>query len=266
MATSWLSSLPPEAHLQIVGYLDELRDLNSLLRVDRHFATLVAPILYRRAVLEDRGSRVLRWVAEHSGLLPVARRIIEEYGGDVNAPWTNIWGHTQGPLFNVLTDVDVAEYLISRGARVDGDSEGFTPLYHMAAHGSPGVALLELFLRHGADIDQNHVSDNGDEDYPASSWPPLVHALSNCADERFIDIAVAFVRHGADVNATDPEGGSALYYALFIEDILRRVEVLKLLLDYGADVDEALSHAIYLNAGQDALRLLDAIRWTEGPW
>jgi hypothetical protein len=48
--TTYLLSLPLELRLEIATYLDQLNDLNSLLRTTRRLYTLLTPTFFRRAV------------------------------------------------------------------------------------------------------------------------------------------------------------------------------------------------------------------------
>jgi ankyrin repeat protein len=83
-----------------------------------------------------------------------------------------------------------------------------------------------LFKKHGADIDDNSIGET-----------PFMGAFN----WRRFDIAAWFLNNGADVNATDKHGNTALYYAVKKKYDNQQIE---LLLKHGADADKANNNGI----------------------
>ena len=108
----------------------------------------------------------------------------------------------------------IAKELILKGADVNkNDKSGSTPLLSAAVR-SDGE-ILELLLQYGADINKN---------------TPLVLV----AAEGNYYVAEALITHGANINAIDKEGGTALMAALFND----HEKIAKLLIEKGACVNK----------------------------
>lgn len=95
--------------------------------------------------------------------------------------------------------IEVAVLLLERGARLLPDAEGLYP-QHLVARSSDSSELLLLLKQHGADLNQR------DKLY---SWTPLFHAAS----EGRVQCLQTLLQSGADVNALDEKGLTAMYYA-----------------------------------------------------
>ena len=96
---------------------------------------------------------------------------------------------------------DIAELLISRGAKIDGKGDAKsgnrTPLHAAALRGSRDVAAL--LLSQGADINAKDV---------AGATP-----LHFAAREGRKDVAELLIAKGADINAMDKDGRTPLAYS-----------------------------------------------------
>jgi hypothetical protein len=115
--------------------------------------------------------------------------------------------------------LEIAKILISAGADVNiDDGHGATPLYNSAAEPS-GVALL--LIQHGARVNsktRTYIDDPG-------GMTPLHKAV------RVPDNVAAIIRAGANLNAVDGSGNTALHLAVLHGEIAS----VKLLLEAGAD-------------------------------
>lgn len=94
---------------------------------------------------------------------------------------------------------EVAALLLEKHAKLLPDAEGLYP-QHLVARSSNTDQLLLLLKMHGADLNQR------DKLY---SWTPLFHAAS----EGRVTCLRALLANGADPNALDEKGLTAMYYA-----------------------------------------------------
>jgi CDK inhibitor PHO81 len=95
--------------------------------------------------------------------------------------------------------IEVATLLLERNARLLPDAEGLFP-QHLVARSSHKPDLLLLLRQHGADLNQR------DKLY---QWTPLFHAAS----EGRVECLRALLESGADPEALDEKGLTAMYYA-----------------------------------------------------
>ncbi|ETI22407.1 hypothetical protein G647_06482 [Cladophialophora carrionii CBS 160.54] len=95
--------------------------------------------------------------------------------------------------------IEVAGLLLERNARLLADAEGLFP-QHLVARSSQKPDLLILLRQHGADLNQR------DKLY---QWTPLFHAAS----EGRVECLRALLENGADPEALDEKGLTAMYYA-----------------------------------------------------
>jgi ankyrin repeat protein len=132
--------------------------------------------------------------------------------------------------------VDAARLLIERGAEVDARElwHGQTALMWAAAQGHP--AMLRELIAHGADVnarsneeewERQKTSEPRDKWLPPGGLTPLLFA----ARENCLACVPVLVEAGADVNATTPDGISAVVIAL----INGHFDVAGALLEAGTD-------------------------------
>ncbi|TMW69746.1 hypothetical protein Poli38472_001902 [Pythium oligandrum] len=119
-------------------------------------------------------------------------------------------------------DLGIIQLLLDHGLDPVSEGEfGQTPLH--AALGSNNPEVVALLLANGAD--PNARPSNPDHSYLVK--PVLVSAVT----EWQLEMAELLLSAGADVDAEDRDGHTALYYARQIDD----PEMIELLLCYGAD-------------------------------
>ena len=191
------------------------------------------------------------------GLYDLAERLIAKYPEQINA----VGGHLVAPLpaalykshfrlanllrrHGAIVDVqgdggatplhcaswtglsDTMRWLLNHGADVNiSRDDGRTPLHTTAAHRD--LKTIELLLDHNADV--NSRDNYGDTPLSLSISYPIVSQL----EERVIDVVQRLLEHGADPNA-GPDNSIPLHRSSF-NGLL---EVTRLLLSYGAKVDE----------------------------
>jgi ankyrin repeat protein len=146
-----------------------------------------------------------------------ARDFIDD-GADVNAPDPE--GESPLHLAAALEDDEVARLLLSHGARVDAqDPHGNTPLHVAARHGND--LLVVDFLRHGADVNATnalgetplHVALLELDTEEADGTEPKELDGEKANSPELLVVARTLISAGADLNATDLEGRSALLVA-----------------------------------------------------
>lgn len=165
-------------------------------------------------------------------------------GTDTNVNAMDAFDRTALWYASCKGDIDAVEALLAAGAQPNLDP-GFGPLHIASRYGHYEAA--RRLLSAGAEVDAR------------SQWlvTPLMSAVATTDDT---DAVVAeLVRRGADVNAVNNHGTSALNFA----SVFNRVAVIQLLVDAGANInhcdndgDSHLIGALASNAREAAVRLL----------
>lgn len=142
-----------------------------------------------------------------------ARELIDD-GADVNAPDKE--GESPLHVAAALDSDEAAMLLLSHGAAVDArDPHGNTPLHVAARHGND--AIVVGLLRHGADVNATnalgetplHVALLELEEEEDSADPEDLEDEKADSAELLV-VAQTLISGGADLNATDLEGRTAL--------------------------------------------------------
>ena len=227
----------PDAPFGNVGDVDD--PFGDAGEIADPFATGIAPTTVQSLVR-----------ACYVGDLAEVRRLVEA-GADVNGALADgVYGDGYTPLIAAASgnEVAVAEYLISRGARVNQVASSWTALVEAADEGA--YEVLELLLSEGAEVDyyagpgsptavtmaaaEGHVRilerlqrAGGSLNGFGESRPPLHAAASE--DQRHVTSFL--IGESVNVNEVDERGRTALMYAA--AEGHRRVA--QLLLDAGAD-------------------------------
>ncbi len=159
----------------------------------------------------DRGRREAAHLLLSHGADPNAR---ETSGGQTGLMWAAAEKHS-----------DVVSLLIENGADVNAHSnEGFTPLFFAAQQGD--VESTRAILVAGANVN---------EVMPKTLHTPLmVTSASN-----FAGVASLLLENGANTELVDSRGNTALHLAARHK---KGVEVVKVLLQHGADPNARLNH------------------------
>ena len=170
-----------------------------------------------------------------TGTVEDVRSFVEEKEVDVNTKWKdhpNFQGfYDFTPLHYAAShnsNVEVLEYLISKGAMVNAKTSGSTTPLHCAALGNSNLDIIKCLISHGADVNAKD----------REGWTPL-HWLASRDFQVFsppnnVKFFEYLISHGADVNAKDNDGFTALHRIAALEE--DGVDVLKLLISKGADV------------------------------
>jgi ankyrin repeat protein len=118
----------------------------------------------------------------------------------------------------------VSERLSADATWANAGFEGLTRPLHRART----FEMVELLIRHGADINVRGVADE-------------MTALQRAAKEGRSDVAKALIANGADLDAVDARGHTALLWAT--QDPFEGDKIVRMLLDAGAnfDIDSAVS-------------------------
>jgi ankyrin repeat protein len=232
---------------------------------DRETALALARDATAVAATEADGTTALHWAVRQNDFELVERML--RAGADVNA--ANRYGVTPLKLAAVNGDakllkqllnaggkadavgvdgetllmtaargghVEAARLLLERGAEVDARElwHGQTALMWAAAQGHP--AMLRELLAHGADVNARSSHEDWERQVtsePRDKWlpPGALTPLLFAARENCLACVPVLVEAGADVNATTPDGFSAVVIAL----INGHFDVAGALLEAGTD-------------------------------
>ncbi len=176
-------------------------------------------------------------------------RLLLSKGADVNARASN--GQTALLGASACGQLEAAQLLLERGAAVNyyvpdsaaGDDPDSTPLLLAAENGQ--FEVVKLLLENGADVNARASYNTAHQ-----SATPLIGAtmlgvnfqgygyisgIRVATDKRqgYLDVVKVLVDGGAELDATDNLGHTALFYAVLNEQL----EVVRFLLEKGAGVD-----------------------------
>ena len=181
-------------------------------------------------------------------------KLLLSYGADANLP--NLIGVT--PLaITISRDQELVQELIEGGADVNAKyGMALSPFFSVIIHGN--INLISLFLKYGADVYDTNQHDNstalvlaikrhfGVINYIRNKMKGMgVKLHMDGKISTLKEIIILLLNHGADINAQDIEGNTALMYAAH----LGFTEIVQLLIDSGADL------TITNNDGDTALDL-----------
>jgi len=180
-------------------------------------------------------------------------KLLLENGADIN---NSIWGYT--PLIVAsFTNLRMCELIINAGADIKKTSEMgsiWTPLHHAAymdrSDGSasnishyidmnkenmifsPAVDIVRFLIAAGADV--NSVTEIYTDHY--YQWSEGITPLMLAKNE---NITRELIRAGANINAQDASGRTALMYSVFFN---QNFEQVKMLIEAGARINTANVH------------------------
>jgi ankyrin repeat protein len=157
-----------------------------------------------------------------------------EAGADVESP--NADGQTALMVVARTSQVDAAQVLLARGAKVDAVEQwrGQTALMWAVAQSQP--AMVKALVAAGADVNSRSMVNGWRRQVtaepraiyrPAGGWTPLLYA----AREGCVECASILIAAGAELNVPDPEGITPLLMAVMNE----RFDVASELLARGAN-------------------------------
>lgn len=128
----------------------------------------------------------------------VIKFLLDQKGVDVNKPTHDartylFWAANKG-------NVEVVEYLISKGAKVNiEDSHGMTPISFAASAGQPNTKLYDAFIKAGADVKQK-------------SQEGATLLLLAIANDKDLSLTNYFISKGLSLNDKDAAGNTAFNY------------------------------------------------------
>lgn len=211
-------------------------------------------LIARGADVEGRGSSPLSSAGANGDYVEIAQLLVE-HGAKTNAPSPTGWYPLQTAAGR--GNIKVTNYLLAQGADPNAaDQAGFTALYS-AAGSDYGLSTAEALLRHGANPNAKNMHGGTALHQAASQgavkvmqlllanladvnaatndgYTPLHGAVSYGKNETRRSAVEVLLKSGANGNAkTSRDGETPFHKAISRGD----VEIVKLLLDYGADVN-----------------------------
>src|SRR6266536_6663109 len=236
------SNLPNEIVFEVVDYLGDQRDINSVARATARYYQLLNDHLYRYNIrLEE--SKGLWWSAKHGHEAAVRR--FPHLGADVNASW-KIRNSYSGGLHEVTAlhmsaaggHLNIATILLDLGADPYATTKsGRTPL------------LLALKYEHEDVAQKIFQHTNNSQSFLADTkiWLTPLHVACRFGLSKSVRY---FLDNGAEIDARDKRGKTPLLQMLKGRTSLRKstvahytdgldpdkfLDVVKILLEFGAD-------------------------------
>lgn len=162
-------------------------------------------------------------VNEDAGRLPLIialtntkmLEVLLENGADVNAVdsrgFTGLLALMVEPRYSFNDNFEqIVEILLDKGADTNIGSKGDFPTTPLgAAVGGQKTSIIELLIRHNADV--NKRTSYNSSDYLAT---PLIIAVR----ENRVDVVELLLKNNADVNKTDSLGNTALGWATYLSN------------------------------------------------
>jgi ankyrin repeat protein len=116
---------------------------------------------------------------------------------------------------------EIIEFLLKKGMDVDSYNDfGQTAFMNSCEHSK--IEVAKILLKYNANI-------NHQDDYYRT-------ALMISCDDQNIDTTTLLLNTGADHDLKDLDGDTALFYACNVDNSYEKYEIIKLLLNYGADI------------------------------
>ena len=172
-----------------------------------------------------------------NGSAPMIAKLLDA-GANANSATTE--GETALMTVARTGNVDAAKVLLAHGADVNSKEQWRqqTPLMWAVAESHPEMA--QELIAHGADVNARQVTWNWERQVtkePREKWMPLggLTPLLFAARQGCVDCARVLLKASADINATNPNGFSAILLAI----INNHYDVVAFLLEQGADANIA---------------------------
>ena len=257
--------VPTEIFLNVVDYLDNVRDINALVQINRLSYEALIKHLYRFDIKEHEGHLDDWTYWTHHDQPRLRPKVLFENQDRIDAdaslyigPDVNVDGNA---LYFAIrwNHVRTAETVIQNGSVVksrelanfewdgpiSGDVKGsgvdiergffdyLTPLQIAVKYGR--VAIVSLLIDHGADFRRKIF-----EDHPYECATPL-HIASYLGDEEMVQLLLV---NGADTEARSSERETPLFWAMTHHekvpmrrprDPTTKMVIVRLLLSYGAN-------------------------------
>jgi ankyrin repeat protein len=257
IGTTALVSASGAGHIDVVKLLiDKGVDVNAK---DNHIRKVImyAYPAHPRKILKRNMGMTALMSASGAGHIDIAKLLIDK-GADVNVKSNDGW--TALIDASVNGHVNVVKLLIDKGVDVNANRDiGTTAL--VSASGAGHIDVVKLLIDKGVDV--NAKSNDGWKvimyAYPAH--PRLTDgrhmdmtALMLASIAGYIDVVKLLIDKGANVNAKNNNGWTALMLVSQIAHQMSHIDLIELLIDKGADVNAKS------NDGWTALKLAKKIR------
>ncbi|KAL9041181.1 MAG: hypothetical protein Q9214_004199, partial [Letrouitia sp. 1 TL-2023] len=195
-------------------------------------------------VSDSLGRTPLHWAAARGDIEKL--KTLLQWGAKTNVSDNEAttplhWAASNGTVECVLA-------LLESGAEVNARSVyGSTPLHHVFLQQKAQVEMIDVLIRYGAD--KNARTKIG--------TCPLAFDIPTRTKER-LQNSIALIERGADINAQDFDGDSAVSLAVITSDL----GLLRILIDHGAFLDNCGSHGrtiIHEAAGNASIKTIELL-------